>query len=194
MSKNSVADIMKVVAVIIAVLGVIGSFVLGNAFPIVEDNLFSVETKYNWGVALTGIFCSVIAGLLFFGFGEIIALLQANLDAQKQSLKTFLEIKEEEKNEKNARPISMVCPTPTPSNDKSSENSIATANYDNVSNQTDVTGNNKVQQQTKEYATGEKVVPLPTNLSSEIQCPVCGQKQRNTRQKCFKCGAEFTDK
>lgn len=163
MSKNSIASILKVVAIIFVALGIIGSLVLGKLFAIVEaDGLFDVEEKYNWGAVFAGIFCSALSGLLLYGFGEIISLLQDSVNAQENILKKLSESQEMQKPK-----------------DNSLINSISTV--DNATKPV-------------ERTPGQKVVPLQTNLSSEIQCPVCGQKQRNTRTECFKCGAEFVTK
>lgn len=200
MSKNSVADIMKAIGSIVSALGVIGSFILGNALPVVKEGLFSVETSYNWGIVITGIFCSVIFGLLFFGFGEIITLLQANVDAQKQSLKAYLDIKEEEKKEKNARPVSIAYPPSTPPQTESVPSTVNSSKKADESNDNSLKNNlgeinaEKEIPQVKEHAPGGKVIPLPTKNSSEVQCPVCGQKQRSIRHNCFKCGVEFVSK
>lgn len=94
MSKNKTADVLGITGACIAVLGIIGSFVLGKVYGIPVDGLFSVETKYNWFVAIIGIVCSVISGLLLFGLGEIIFLLQTNADNQKQLIASITEIKD----------------------------------------------------------------------------------------------------
>lgn len=163
MSKNSVGNIIKIAAVVVAVLGVAGSFVFGDTFSIIDsESLFLAEEKFNWGVALGGIFCTALSTVILYGFGEIISLLQDSVDTQKSILKNLPDIQNAEVEENGPAEINI------PTADKS---------FSPV-----------------EQTPGQKVVPLQTNLQSEIQCPVCGQKQRSTMSKCVKCGAEFTDK
>lgn len=96
MSKNSTANVLKTIGIVIALLGVAGSFVLGEVYAITVEGYIFDETHYNWAVALTGVLCSAISGVLLYGFGEIISLLQANVDNQKQIISTISEIKSKE--------------------------------------------------------------------------------------------------
>lgn len=96
MSKNSTANVLKTIGIVIALLGIAGSLVLGKVFEIQIERMFFDETKYNWAVALTGVLCSAISGVLLYGFGEIISLLQANTDNQKQIISTLSEMKNKE--------------------------------------------------------------------------------------------------
>lgn len=163
MSKNSVSNIIKIAAVVVAVLGVAGSFILGDTFAIIDsDSLFLAEEKFNWGLTIGGIFCTALSTVILYGFGEIISLLQDSVDAQKSILDRLPETQDAKVEEKGP-----------------SESNIPTTN---------------TTFHTLDQTPGKKVVPLQTNLQSEIQCPVCGQKQRSTMQKCVKCGAEFVAK
>lgn len=94
MSKNTTANVLKVIGIVIALLGIIGSLVLGKVFEIQVEKMFFDETRYNWGVALIGIASSVISGVLLYGFGEIISLLQVNADNQKQIITSIAEAKD----------------------------------------------------------------------------------------------------
>ena len=163
MSKNSVSNIIKIAAVVVAVLGVAGSFILGDTFSIVDsESLFLAEEKFNWGVALGGSFCTALSTVILYGFGEIISLLQDSVDTQKSIMEKLSDSKETKESADN--PL------------QNSANTVESS------------------ETTVDYSAGQKVVPLQTNLESEIQCPVCGQKQRNTMSKCVKCGAEFVTK
>lgn len=163
MSKNSVSNIIKIAAVVVAVLGVAGSFILGDTFSIVDsESLFLAEEKFNWGVALGGIFCTALSTVILYGFGEIISLLQDSVDTQKSIMEKLSDSKGTKESADN--PL------------QNSANSVENA------------------ETTVDYSAGQKVSPLQTNLQSEIQCPVCGQKQRSTMAKCVKCGAEFVTK
>ena len=96
MPKNSTADILKTIGIVIALLGIAGSFVFGKVYEIQVETMFFDETKYNWAVALTGVFCSAISGVLLYGFGEVVALLQASVDNQKQIISTLSEMQNKE--------------------------------------------------------------------------------------------------
>ncbi len=84
MSKNSVATGIKVSAISLSAFGVIGSFILGKVYEIVDTSGFFEKTRYNWSVAITGILCCAITGLLLYGFGEVISLLQKSVDIQEK--------------------------------------------------------------------------------------------------------------
>ena len=95
MTKNTTANALKVIGIVIALLGIAGSFVLGKVFEIQVETMLFDETKYNWGVAIAGILCSAISGVLLYGFGEIISLLQAGVDNQKQIIAAVAQMKGE---------------------------------------------------------------------------------------------------
>lgn len=79
MEENKVAKYIKIIGILIIVLGVIGSFVLGDIYAVVETygtTFTFTEETYNWPVTLIGIFSSMVSGILFIGFSEVINLLQ----------------------------------------------------------------------------------------------------------------------
>ncbi len=83
--ENSTASFLKVIAFIVGIAGVVASLILGNSLAIVELAEYSWEepvSHYNWSVAIAGICLSVVACLFIYAFGEIVNLLQRNLDAQ----------------------------------------------------------------------------------------------------------------
>ncbi len=93
-SKNKTANALQVIGLVIALLGIAGSLVLGKVFEIQVESMFFDETRYNWGVAIAGVLCSAISGVLLYGFGEVISLLQANVDNQKQIIASIAETKD----------------------------------------------------------------------------------------------------
>jgi len=72
---NTRANIIDVVGRIIIVVGILGSLILGSAFRNISD----FGSTYNLGLAIGGIVSSIISGIVFFGFAEIIELLQKNV-------------------------------------------------------------------------------------------------------------------
>lgn len=79
--ENRVGKLMKTVANLVIVLGIIGSFILGKVMPVVDYSYsgfggFEADTSYNWALAITGIIVSVITYVLFLGFSEVIDLLE----------------------------------------------------------------------------------------------------------------------
>jgi hypothetical protein len=83
--ENSTASFLKVIAFIVGIAGVVSSLILGNSLAIVEIAEHSWEepvSHYNWSVAISGICLSAVTCLFIYAFGEVINLLQRNLDAQ----------------------------------------------------------------------------------------------------------------
>lgn len=64
---------------IIIVAGCAGSLLLGSEIPVVSGMYYKTES-YNWVLAIAGIMSSIISGVIFIGFAEIIELLQKNAD------------------------------------------------------------------------------------------------------------------
>lgn len=79
MSGNKFARIIKIIGGIIIAVGIIVSIVIGAN----DDKLLSVS--------IGGVIGSIISGLIFLGFGEIIDLLQENVDYQYQILRELKE-------------------------------------------------------------------------------------------------------
>ena len=71
MSENGVAKALRIIGGITIVVGVLASLIMG------------AEVK-NAGIVIGGIVGSVISGIMFFGFSEIIDLLQQNVDQQRK--------------------------------------------------------------------------------------------------------------
>lgn len=85
--ENNVAFNLRVIAVIIAIAGIVGSVFLGSALKttVITDALRDeIETHYNWGVAIAGIFASVLSGILLYGFAELISLQGKAVDELKK--------------------------------------------------------------------------------------------------------------
>ena len=71
--------------VLVLILGIIGSFILGNALPAVSISSYSsrVYEEYNWGLAIGGVVGSIIFGTFLLGIGELIQLCANNLEEAK---------------------------------------------------------------------------------------------------------------
>lgn len=116
MSKNKTADTLQAIGILIALLGVVGSLILGKICENQIEKMLLDKASYNWTVALIGIVYSVISGVLFYGFGEVISLLQEGVDTQKQVIDLLSDKASPEQNRQNAQPIpvnSVTTPTLT---------------------------------------------------------------------------------
>ena len=72
-----VAILVKTAAVVFGIAGVIGSFILGNTYKIVELAQHSWEdpiTRFNCGIALSGIVGSALYAILLYAFCELISI------------------------------------------------------------------------------------------------------------------------
>lgn len=95
-----VAILVKTAAVVFGIAGVIGSFILGNTYKIVELAQYSREdpiTRFNWGIALSGIVGSALCAILLYAFGELISIQyeagrkQDEISAQLKKISSQLE-------------------------------------------------------------------------------------------------------
>lgn len=95
-----VAILVKTSAVVFGIAGVIGSFILGNTYKIVELAQHSWEdpiTRFNWGIALSGIVGSALCAILLYAFGELISMQyeagrkQDEISAQLKKISSQLE-------------------------------------------------------------------------------------------------------
>ena len=84
MTKNKVGQALKIIAYIVLIIGIIGSFIMGSIFEttIVIGNY--THSKYNWGLVVSVMISSIILAIFLFALAEIIHLLQANLDNNKE--------------------------------------------------------------------------------------------------------------
>lgn len=83
--RNTVAKVIRVIAVAVIVLGVIGSLIAANS----EINQYG-DTVFSFGALLSGFLVTAIGGGLLFGFSEIIELLDAvkwNTEASGEAAK-----------------------------------------------------------------------------------------------------------
>ena len=86
--KNSMAKTLHTLAYIIFFVGIIGSLILGAAMPTVDYSYtlyggLRTDDAYNFALAIAGIVASIISGVLFLGFAEVIDLLQEIANGQK---------------------------------------------------------------------------------------------------------------
>lgn len=72
---NPIAKALKIVGWII----IIGGFIAGIVFA-------NVYSEFNWGIAIAQWTQSIVSGLMFFGFAEIIKLLQSILNKQSRDI------------------------------------------------------------------------------------------------------------
>lgn len=94
------AFLLKISAAVIGIGGVLGSFVLGNTYGIVELGKHSWDdptTRFNWGIALAGILASVLAAIILFAFSELVSMQyesgrkQDEISAQLKKISSQLE-------------------------------------------------------------------------------------------------------
>ncbi len=76
---NGKAKTINFLGWIIIVAGCAGSLLLGSEIPVVSGMYYKTES-YNWVLTIAGIMSSIISGVIFIGFAEIIELLQKNAD------------------------------------------------------------------------------------------------------------------
>ena len=72
-----VAMLGKAVSVVFGIAGVIGSFMVGNTYSIIELAEHSWEdatSRYNWGLALFGIALSVLFAGVLFVLSELVSM------------------------------------------------------------------------------------------------------------------------
>lgn len=84
---NSYASALNLTGWLILVIGLIGSFYLGD--------VFSIEWNYNYGVLLAGALSSTCAGVLLLGLGEIIKILDDSRNHIRKIAGSTSEQKEE---------------------------------------------------------------------------------------------------
>lgn len=77
-NTNAISKILKIIGIATAVIGIIASLILGNS----ADEI---------SITIGGIIGSIISGMLFVGFSEVINLLQQNVDNQEKVLKLLKE-------------------------------------------------------------------------------------------------------
>ena len=90
MKENIIGLIILALGAFIIIFGIIISIVCGAVFPLIDfsyNDAVAIEKSYNWILALIGSVASFITGLSFIGFGEIINLLQKNINNQRQITK-----------------------------------------------------------------------------------------------------------
>lgn len=78
MADNMISKILKYIGIGTIIIGIIASFIVGS----------SAEEAT---ITIGGIIGSVISGMLFVGFSEVINLLQQNVDNQEKIIRQFKE-------------------------------------------------------------------------------------------------------
>ena len=69
--NNGVAKALHVIGILVIIIGIIGAFMLG-AQGSLSDRRY---VEFYWPVFIAGSVISVISGMILYGFGEIIMLL-----------------------------------------------------------------------------------------------------------------------
>ena len=142
MEENGVAKVIRIIGWIFIIGGVISSLILGGIFTIYE--------KYNWYIAIIGSVISIVNGIIFIGFSEIINLLQTNCDKQAEIIREI-------KNTENSLSKTVIV-----------NNSLKqTTNEDLTSN------NKKTIDETKNTAHTWRCAKC-NKMISELPCPYCG--------------------
>lgn len=75
--ENSIAKALKVLGWLVMIIGIITGLILAN------DDYYG---EFDWGIAVSMGTQSIINGIMFFGFAEIIRLLQSIKDKQDKDL------------------------------------------------------------------------------------------------------------
>ena len=88
-NENTISKILKIIGIATIAVGILASLILGNS----ADEIT---------ITIGGIIGSVISGMLFIGFSEVINLLQQNADNQEKIIRKL--------NEKPATVIKEVAP------------------------------------------------------------------------------------
>ena len=76
MKENATAKALRTLGACIIVVGILGAFCAGLAFPAVSVSRSGrMDSTYNWGLVVAVITGSILSGALFYGMAEIINLL-----------------------------------------------------------------------------------------------------------------------
>lgn len=76
MKENATAKALRTLGACIIVVGILGAFCAGLAFPAVSiSRSGGMDSTYNWGLVVAVITGSILSGALFYGMAEIINLL-----------------------------------------------------------------------------------------------------------------------
>ena len=76
MKENATAKVLRTLGTCIIVVGILGAFCAGLAFPAVSISRSGrMDSTYNWGLVVAVITGSILSGALFYGMAEIINLL-----------------------------------------------------------------------------------------------------------------------
>lgn len=99
MTKNGMAEVLKVVAWLIMIIGFIGSIILARVEVETGSYYPHYETKFDITIFLTAVCSCAITGVCFLGFAEVLTLLQKKVDQTNLILKHLgIEVKQEVSN------------------------------------------------------------------------------------------------
>ena len=88
MTQNKIGNALKTIAILIFIFGIIAAFICGAVFPAYEYHSYFdyYSDEYNWTLVIEIIIASIVTGIVFLGFSEIINLLQGILDIQRKEV------------------------------------------------------------------------------------------------------------
>lgn len=84
MEENQMAKVLRIIAGIVLVVGIIGSLILGDVLETTTYVAYTTIHHYNTPVAIGGVVSSIIFSVLLFSLAEIISLLQSNYDKNSE--------------------------------------------------------------------------------------------------------------
>lgn len=101
MEENKIAKIIRIIGLVSIIGGIISSLILGGIFKMQVGTYYTHE-EYNWYIAIIGSIISLVDGIIFMGFSEIINLLQLNYNRQFEIINTLNNLKKKD-NEKPSK-------------------------------------------------------------------------------------------
>lgn len=150
MSDNTIAKVLKVLGILIMILGILISLILGQS----SESLL---------ITIVGSVSSIISGLLFLGFSEVIHLLQNSSDQQA----AILDLLSHDSGYNAGSAVE----------DTANRPSEAAPAFEKTRKDTEPTAS----------------VPRKALVGDQgkIICPACGKEQRSDRTVCLSCGQPF---
>ena len=179
MQDNVNGRILNFLGKIILFFGIIGSLIIGG------------ETE-SAVITIAGILSCVIFGMMLIGFGEVIQLLQKNADNQ-ETLKNQLrnienkltapEVKEAPKAQPAPKAYSVYQAAPQAVPQVVSQAAAPAAEQKTPASMPDPAT-------LKNLKVPVKLIPDERGM---VECPVCKNKQKGNRYRCFHCGTVFAN-
>ena len=165
MEDNGVAKVLKFIGIGIIIVGILTFLIIGR----------EAESS---ALTISGILGSVISGIVFVGFSEIIHLLQLNYNRQSDIVKLL--------EETLSNPVNASADTPTNQNVVSSHNK-------SINDKNATTSAVSREQNVANVDINNKKIPvkLLKDKAGRITCPVCNTSQDGNRYSCLQCAQIF---